>query len=276
MELHVLVSQSPDARLSSGDDEWLSKFELPIDDTKPSPSLPSLEPSDDPNNEFKIDVESAEPLVDSLSIVEMSKNIPIQPSEVAALLADRALSEDIFPAMSGVREPINTRCLSALSGRSVSHGAQRLLRSAKDRENRPFDFLEKEHRSGFHVIGASVRKALCAGGQALILDSQGEVSITINAMTTASELLIEFENGRGVLLPLIPNYVGTLVVSGDEISEVYYEPSDLWTVSAIDHHGCIRTSDARGKRAARDQTDAIPVPTCRKTCVLRHEISRHL
>ncbi|MDB4913955.1 MAG: caspase domain protein, partial [Gemmatimonadetes bacterium] len=84
---------------------------------------------------------------------------------------------------------------------------------------------------GFKVFGTGVRRAIAATGVAELLDPMAGVLRLSGFPGPATNVLLEFDDRRGALLPAIAGFIATVVWVDGEIVNVTYEPSansDRW------------------------------------------------
>ena len=93
----------------------------------------------------------------------------------------------------------------------------------------PVDHFETQ--TGFSVTGAGVRDALCPNFHAERLSDQLVRLWPVDADAPSASVLIEFDNGNGVVLPGLRSYIGHIFVEGGVVANVNYVPatnSRLW------------------------------------------------
>lgn len=96
------------------------------------------------------------------------------------------------------------------------------LLDAKGRES--FETL-----TGFTVVGAAPMRAVATGSQCDLFEESGAYQIRIherqdNAQRPQS-LLVQFSNGQGIALAVLPGFIGTIVVEEGRVVNVTYLPS---------------------------------------------------
>lgn len=199
--LSLSTSQTPDARITSEDEAWLAS--LP-------PSVPATATPPD------IDVTSATP---------PDATAPLSTREVAQLVVEEALRNESYGRAATTPVEVKT-----LTGRGVSKNATAMLKSmARVVGNRlPQPLPEKP---GFEIHGRGVTGVTCTDGAAH-LGLQGDaVTVSVNTDERQSQALIEFDDGSGVLLPVIAGFVGVLRLHERGLDEVWYEPADEFDAS---------------------------------------------
>lgn len=222
MNLSVLVSQSPEARISSGDEEWLAEFEQPVHAAPPdntnlhSTTTPSMSDGVLYNRD-----DSADSVEEQTENVSPGPSAPLPPSETAAAEVREALDTIYSKAPPTRRETLVQRARRALSRhfQDLLHPLRRRMRGI------PVD-VKEDYRSGFHILGVGVRDAWCANGVTRVDRSADDCTLTVDTELGGVEVLIEFDTGRGVLLPFLRGYVGVLQVEAGELVEVHYERFD--------------------------------------------------
>jgi caspase domain-containing protein len=86
-------------------------------------------------------------------------------------------------------------------------------------------------RTGFAVTGAGVRDAICPNFRAERLSDQLVRLWPEDEEAPSASVLIEFDNGNGVVLPGLRSYIGHIFVEGGVVTNVNYVPatsSKLW------------------------------------------------
>ena len=127
----------------------------------------------------------------------------------------------IAPAIGGNVDTLNHE----LNGwrRSAPHSAE--IADSLVMTARPFGELAREVDSGFGVRGARIAEIHCSRGRGELL-AEGAAAIVhdIGGLPGASVLLV-FESGTGVVLPVIPGFFAGLTLDENELVDVAYEPS---------------------------------------------------
>lgn len=117
-------------------------------------------------------------------------------------------------------------------------------------------------RCGFKVRGAAFRAVTTAGVDAEILESW---LLRITPQQLATNVLLEFHDGRGVLLPALDGFIATLTFEEDELRNVAYEPSDhteRWQhyIHRREELSALRTLIGSSARASGFRLDREDVP----------------
>lgn len=114
---------------------------------------------------------------------------------------------------------------ATIPGRSgITSDDQQFLESIRTKAE-PFGPLHFESGCGFKVRGAKVAACFGNGFAFDLLDDGASARIFLQDVNCAS-VLLTFDNGQGVLLPAIRDYLATLTVDDGLLVEVSYEPSD--------------------------------------------------
>lgn len=83
-----------------------------------------------------------------------------------------------------------------------------------------------ETQCGFKVRGTAIDSVTSAAADAQIVDPERRI-VRVDAVDgPAANLLIQFEDGTGMVLPAIPEYIGAITVESGEVVNVTYEPSE--------------------------------------------------
>lgn len=138
------------------------------------------------------------------------------------------------PAAPSLPEVTGTALRRVLSrSASASQALEDLLRADVEgvqeiagnvrREVAPSGPLDFETRCGFKVRGAEFREAVARAGKAELLDPS-RVIIDIGEQPAVNVLLV-LQDGRGILLPAIRDFVATLSFEEGELRNVAYEPA---------------------------------------------------
>jgi hypothetical protein len=91
-----------------------------------------------------------------------------------------------------------------------------------------------ETRTGFTVIGAGLQQATAQDWDAGLpfVDEQDAQTFHVrltarsNMVNSSASVLLEFDNGGGILLAILPDFIGTVVVEENRVLSVNYVPSD--------------------------------------------------
>jgi hypothetical protein len=189
--------------------------------------------------------------------------IPAGPAPMNAVrAADRLLST----VLSGDRARID-----GMMATPVADGGAgpELLRTAAGMLASPFGPAHYETGCGFKLRGARVRAVHARGAAHDIVDADQGTLVRVAPQHGACSVLLELDDGGGVLLPAIPEFIAALDFDDGELVHVAYEPSDLgprWheyaaridevrmlraTVAAAAGLGVFRLSDDNAPRIAR-------------------------
>jgi hypothetical protein len=104
-------------------------------------------------------------------------------------------------------------------------GIQALAASA-ERIAQPFGPTHFETRCGFKIRGARIVEAYAKGAQTDLFETPGEV-VRVNSISQpGANVLLVLEQGKGILLPAIEDFIAVLTVEEEELVDVSYEPSD--------------------------------------------------
>lgn len=193
--LSLSTSQTPDARITSEDEAWLASLPPPVAATATPPDI------------------------DEISATPPDAGAPLSSREVARVAVEAALSGDSYG-----RAVITDAEIKTLTGRGISRNATMMLKSMArgvgDRLPQPLP-----EKPGFQIHGRGVTRVTCTEGEAH-LDQKGDaITVSIDTEKHQSQALIEFDDGSGVLLPVIAGFVGVLRLHERGLDEVWYEPA---------------------------------------------------
>jgi hypothetical protein len=181
------ISQTPDARITSESTVWLSR--VPLEPLPP---------------------------------VSRGGGVPLAPSSAPLEAPQDAWHGLLREALAGKRD-----LLGSPFERSFPPGAdpRRLTRSLSHAAV-PFGPMHFETNCGFKVRGARLAGAFSRFAQTQLLGSEGEVLRIDQVANPAANVLLTFQNGTGVVLPAIPDFIAALTFEDEELVNVTYEPSD--------------------------------------------------
>ena len=215
--LQYRVNQLPSARIVSDEPAWISRMNAdetaligPSGRTLTAGTEAILQPVD----KFK----------------------PLTPADVSSKLVRSALAGD---AQALVRD------LDEASASGVS-GADELVQSAR-LSALPFGPDHHETGCGFKVRGARIVEVVSPNVTAGFTNARGDdVRVKATSASSGASVLLVFESGRGVLLPVLPEFLGALTFDEEELVDVSYEPSaNTWRWSMYEN----RAEELRSLRA---------------------------
>lgn len=194
--LSLSTTQTPDARITSEDEAWLASLPPPL----PATATP--------------------PDIEVISMTPPDAATPLSTREVAQVAVEAALRGDSFG-----RAVITDAEVKTLTGRGISKNATLMLKSMArvfgDRRQQPLP-----EKPGFEIHGRGVSRVICSDGDAHLGEEGDAVTVSVNTDEHQSQALIEFDDGSGVLLPVIAGFVGVLRLHERGLDEVWYEPAD--------------------------------------------------
>ena len=189
--LPISVFQVPDARITSPPTSWLARI-TPVAGATPLPQgLPTPAPP-----------------------------VPISP---------------IFRSAVGVRPETaflgrRIATLEYAVGQPLAEPAEEIIAKQAQERSTPFGRAHFESRCGFKVRGANIMEAYHPTRKISI---DGPDSVAVFGSDPASwfptepaSVVLKFENGKGTILPAIPEFVTGLTFDGNDLVDVVYEPSD--------------------------------------------------
>ncbi len=133
--------------------------------------------------------------------------------ETLSTLSERAVTQ----AIGG--QAVDT---GAIAGTRVP-GSQDLIRHIDASTAEPP--VEFTTHCGFVVKGMHATHGWSRLATTALVGAGTQVEVTLPDRAPAANILLEFANGTGALLPAIPQFVGTLTFDGDRLMAVSYEPA---------------------------------------------------
>jgi hypothetical protein len=210
--LQTKVIQIPDAHIASDETAWVSRFERELDRAG-EPPAPAAQPELAPPS--TVDPGSGPPPSARRRINPALSNSEVAMASVRAggSLLDSALSGDLN-VVNGVLEQLEF---------DVKPAADLALSVRRTRE--PFGPGHHETGCGFKVRGAHIRDAFSKNvGIEFVGPNRDDVRVSSPQLGVS--VLLVFDDGAGVVLPAIPDFLGALTVEDGELVDVAYEPSD--------------------------------------------------
>lgn len=150
---------------------------------------------------------------------------PRVPARTAATVTQELLQSALTDTAADIAGTLENSRASGIAG------AAHLVGSA-ERLARPFGPAHQETQCGFKVRGARIVEAYASAGPARVMVRNdpafpsGEVVQADHVPRPGVSVLLVFEQGTGVLLPAIPDFLAALTIEGGELLDVAYEPSD--------------------------------------------------
>jgi len=213
--LSALISQSPDARISSGDKDWISKCNPP-DSPTPSDSGQGVPANTSTSRSAGDRRGSANmPLSQRELRSGASAGPAIQPAKAAEMLLSAVLgnnqSEAAFAKLA--LEPILRERARAPIGEHT--------------ESDPVPLgLVNGSSSGLQITGARVQEATCTIGPVIHFASVANHTLVVESDEGQGQIFIRFEDGSGVLLPVLRGHVGIVRLEKGVLNSVHYESSN--------------------------------------------------
>jgi hypothetical protein len=198
LQLQTQIIQVPDARLTSAaESAWISRLtsqDLPAEWlARRAQGGQALSPTP-----------QAAPATPPITVATLSTSLL---QSTLANDAARLSSETEQARMSGVA------------------GIQALVASA-ERIAQPFGRAHFETRCGFKLRGARIVEAYATNAQTEVFGMPGDL-VRVNSISQpGASVLLVLEQGTGVLLPALPDFIAVLTVEEGELVDVAYEPSD--------------------------------------------------
>lgn len=230
LRVGVMVSQEPDARITSDDAAWIAGFD----------AAPVVAPAVAPSMPLEIDTPPTAP----------QPRTAVPPGTVrrgsAAATARAAATRRLDEALGGPRA-------------GGARPATRATRAAPIRERpatplaEPFGPLGFETNCGFKLRGATLADALASGAVVQRFDDDASLA-RVHPQGIARNVLLVLADQSSVLLPAIPGFIAALSFDAGELADVAYEPSqhgDRWADFA-QHADELRQLRAVIAQAARE------------------------
>ncbi|WP_187471086.1 caspase family protein [Luteimonas viscosa] len=139
---------------------------------------------------------------------------------LAAISYELELAESSMAAVTPRRTP----------GKPASVAAFELMRSLTGLRAHELNAWDPKD-SGVVVIGDLLHSVTCAARDVQLTMTQSD-SVFAARGTRQGQLLVEFADGSGVLVPLINGYTGVVRIEGGCLREVHYEPASRSMVRA--------------------------------------------
>lgn len=141
------------------------------------------------------------------------------PLEVFERLNDSS-AKGVNPSRRGIRRPIRTVNQTGPKQEKFNDSVNQLL-TLRGKES-------VDIRTGFTIIGTDVKNCTAAI-QVDMFREREAVQLRLpdepHQVGMAHSILVEFANGTGVLLSILPGFMGTLIVEQDRLVTVNYTPS---------------------------------------------------
>ncbi len=208
--------QQPDARLTSdpdGPNVWLSALKLP----EPTVTHPV-------HSRLRGSNRRAERRA-TLTQIELSRP---QEAMRTVLTDSNSNIDEVLGVVRGIAvppSPVGSQKRTDPNQQFVSDQNQQfadgVLRTAE-----PFGPMHFESDCGFKIRGAKVTRCDDRQASAKLLDHGTLVRVKLHDGEPCVSVLLTLDNGHGVLLPAIRDFLATLTFDGLNLVDVAYEPSD--------------------------------------------------
>jgi hypothetical protein len=183
----VVSAPVPDAHISSRKSAWVSRIELDVfRPARPRRGAPKTYP-----------------IVVPRTLQSVSRSI-------------------LRGALSGQDDLVRTLEMAKMENVTEA----KLLAASMARASVPFGPAHFATRCGFKVQGTRIAGAFSVRARAEMLDPAAGLIQIDDVKPPAANVLVTFEDGRGVVLPAIPDFLGALRFQEGELIDVAYEPSD--------------------------------------------------
>lgn len=209
-------SQQPDARIISDDDAWISMITRPVHPTEPPTFGPvGLQPSE----ELLAHADAAEFFSDLPGMVLMEAAGGLEGNPAGHTVG----SVDVLAS----RRLDITRMRGQLRGADITAFTEIATRLSREvaRNAEPTGPAHFETGSGFKLRGAKVANVIANAEDIEILGDGDLVRLCSPSHAAVSVLLI-LQNGTGVLMPAIDEFLGTLTFDDGSLADVALEPID--------------------------------------------------
>jgi hypothetical protein len=155
--------------------------------------------------------------------------VPVPPAAFDGLGSDSGKAAFSEPAIQTIFEESGRMLAGTLAQNRVlaadpASAGQAELAEPLGRIFQPFGPRHFETSCGFKVRGAKFASALGAGVKTNIPDPERQILSVQGVAEGAANLLIEFDDGTGLVLPAIRDYVGSITVEDGAVVNVSFEP----------------------------------------------------
>jgi caspase domain-containing protein len=146
------------------------------------------------------------------------------PAPIAATTTIAMVSASLLrTALTGDSTKLRTELDNA---RATSGAPESSLIRTFERAAVPFGPMHHESKCGFKIRGAKIVEAVSTGAETELFTIPGDV-VRVNTLRyPGASVLVVLEEGSGVVLPAIPEFLAALTVEDGELVDVAYEPSD--------------------------------------------------
>jgi hypothetical protein len=217
-KVNLTISQVPDARITSDDNAWVAE----IDEINaiPPPPIPAAAPGRGVLIGFMV---AGAPAV-----------APIAAPYIGEWMAPRRAAENAVAPMTAcaAAEQMLQAGLAGNPSEAVPdhvHGGA-LLDDAIKRAAKDYGPQRFESHCGFRSFGKTVSGAWSRN---MNVEVRSAELVRVNGAPPAQNVLLEFADGSGVVLPAIAEFIGTLVFDDEgDLENVTYEPAEnswRWT-----------------------------------------------
>lgn len=195
LNLSLEVNQEPDARIESDDDAWIAR----------------------------LDVQGAPPARSALR--SRTRKSPPR-AKGAAPGAPTIVSEAQSQLQSALGAPAPAPRRRTRAARASVAPAPSLFEAAMGNRATPFGPDHFESQCGIKVRGARIAAATVQYGQAVVGRKRDVVRVDLPGDRRAVNVIVEFEDGTGVMIPALADFVAALTLDAQgELDDVSYEPS---------------------------------------------------
>jgi hypothetical protein len=191
LNLETKVIQVPDARITSGEEAWIAR--LAAGDVA---GAVAANGGRRPRRRRRA-------------------SVPETVATVSMKLLGAALAYETAPPLEEALEAVRSADVAEAAGMAESV----VLTST------PFGPPSHETQCGFKVRGARIAEAWSPQAETELFQTPGEVVRVNTVEWPGASVLLVFEDGSGVVLPAIPEFLAALTVEDGELVDVAYEPS---------------------------------------------------
>lgn len=160
----------------------------------------------------RIVLEGKRSLRPDAAVVPVSRATPITPFTVSDRLVSLSLQSDLKEWQETLKWEVRNHETGLLQGTAASRAL-------------PFGPMQFETQCGFKVRGARVVRTVQRDVRADIMDKEGSIIRVDNANPWGSSVLLILENGSGVVVPALPDFIAALTFEGNQFLDLSYEPS---------------------------------------------------
>lgn len=219
LKLGTEVNQEPDARIESEDDAWIARLQAPPAAAAPRPAARGAARQVRGRRPATRSAPGAPPEA-TAAVAPQPTTAPVAPAPSIVDVAQNQLQAALAPAPAARARGLRAR----KPPEAADHGS-RFEVAAADRAA-PFGPDHFESECGIKVRGALIKSATVHHGQAVLGGMRDVVRVELPPLARAVNVVVEFEDGTGAVIPALAGFVAALTVdAGGELDDIGYEPS---------------------------------------------------